>query len=57
MKSKIIMISVLFVVLAGFIASFFIYPLGKSETDREKFGRNVKNIGQAIQEQNKMLVE
>ena len=51
------MISVLFVVLVGFVASFFIFPLEKKETDNEKLSRLLDHTGQAIYEQNKMLVE
>ena len=57
MKSKIVMISVLFVMLAGFVAAFFIFPLGKGETDTEKLNRLLDHTGQAIYEQNKLLVE
>ena len=57
MKSKIILISVLSAVLLGFVALFIFLPSGKGETDREKFSRIVENTGEAIYEQNKMLVE
>ena len=57
MKSKIVMISVLFVMLAGFVAAFFIFPLGKGETDMEKINRLLDHTGQAIYEQNKLLVD
>lgn len=51
------MISVLFVMLAGFVAAFFIFPLGKGETDMEKINRLLDHTGQAIYEQNQLLVE
>ncbi len=48
MKSKIVMISVLFVMLAGFVAAFFIFPLGKGETDTEKYKVTYKTADDSL---------